>query len=105
MAQYDRCARAPSRGQTASPGYTRKPVALEIPEKWDRVWPYTDHATERAIGRHPKIRSRSMRGFKVHDHVPRFDAPAETNATPTDSKVHDHIPRFVHRRAWRWERQ
>lgn len=72
LAQHYRRARAPGKGEKASPSTQLKRLALDISDRWPRVWHFTNNATQRAIGRYLKIRSRSMRGFKVTDHIPRF---------------------------------
>jgi len=65
-------ARAPGEGETATPEWLLKQVALEISEKWRWAWSTTNNVTERAIGRLLKIRSKTMRGFKKRENIVRF---------------------------------
>lgn len=64
--------RRPARGKPASVGSRLKQLAREVYEKWERVWQQTNNATERAIGECLKIRSKTMRGFKVKGHIIGF---------------------------------
>jgi hypothetical protein len=65
-------ARAPGHRGPTTPEWLLKQLALELSEKWCRAWTYTNNATERAIGRLLKIRSKTMRGFKRRENVSRF---------------------------------
>ena len=86
-------ARAPTKGEKASPDYKMQQLALEVWNNWDRVWNYTNNATERKIGATLKVRSKTMRGFKVAQNIPRFVALSESLFRPTDQPVS--LPQFV----------
>jgi hypothetical protein len=60
------------KGKRASPAARFKQLAREVYEKWERVWHYTNNATERVIGLSLKIRAKQMRGFKVKEHIVGF---------------------------------
>ena len=64
--------RRPPKGEPLSVAGKLKQLAREVYEKWDRVWQETNNATESAIGRCLKIRSKLMRGFKVGEHISGF---------------------------------
>lgn len=62
----------PKKGKRASAASRLKALAGEIYEKWERVWQQTNNQTERAIGECLKIRSKTMRGFKVKKNIVGF---------------------------------
>lgn len=57
------------KGKRASVGSRLKQLAREVYEKWSRVWQQTNNATERAIGECLKVRSKTMRGFKLKENI------------------------------------
>lgn len=62
----------PKKGKRANAASRLKALAREIYEKWERVWQVTNNQTERAIGECLKIRSKTMRGFKVKENIVGF---------------------------------
>jgi len=86
---YDVWARArpPTKGEQETPSYKMRQLALEVWDNWDRVWNYTNNATERAIGRSLKVRSKTMRGFKVAENIPRFAALSDYLFSPPQAHL------------------
>lgn len=70
-------ARAPGKGKRATLAWTLKQLASDLWTNWDRAWHRTNNASERAIGRCLKIRSKTMRGFKVKENIIGFAALSE----------------------------
>ena len=62
----------PKKGKRASTASRLKALAGEIYEKWERVWQQTNNPTERSIGECLKVRSKTMRGFKVKENIVGF---------------------------------